>query len=150
MKETFDPTPTARRAGDDPSLHEARFAHRVVARLDDAAAALSPDVEERLRFARAQAMARARVRQRTAAGGTLRVGAGVAARRGGPAWWQRTGGWVAVVLVVAGLWAIGQYQTQRRVQSAVEIDARLLTDVLPPAAYADPGFEAFLAQGASR
>lgn len=150
MKDSFDPTPTARRTGDDPTVLEARFAHRVAARLDDAAANLRPDVEERLRFARAQALARARERQRTAAGGTLRVGAGVAARRGGPAWWQRSGGWAAAVLVVTGLWAIGQYQEQQRVRNAAEIDARLLTDVLPPAAYADPGFEAFLAQGASR
>ncbi len=144
--------PAARRPGADPHVIEARFAHRVAARLDDALGALPADVEARLRFAREQAVARARAaqRERQAASPHVAFGGGVAARRGGPSAWLRAAAWVPLLLVVAGLWAIDQHQAQRRAQTVAELDARLLTDVLPPQAYADPGFEAFLAHGAAR
>jgi hypothetical protein len=150
MNETLERSSAARPAGGDPSVLEARFAHRVVARLDDTLNRLPPGVDERLRFARSQALTKARARVRAVANADSVVARGVAARRGGPPLWQRTGGWVAMLLVVIGLWAIDQYQAQRRLQNAVDIDARLLTDVLPPSAYADPGFEAFLAQDVQR
>jgi hypothetical protein len=150
MNETPERSSATRTAGADTSVLEARFAHRVAVRLDDTLTRLAPDIEERLRFARSQALTKARGRLRAVANADLAIAPGVAARRGGPSLWQRTGGWVAVLLVVTGLWAIDQYQAQRRLQNAVDIDARLLTDVLPPSAYADPGFEAFLAQDPER
>jgi hypothetical protein len=130
---------------------ETRTGRRIAARLDDAARSLPTGVETRLAFARQQALARAEARRREVAGAITVVGA-AAARRGGAArmWWQRAGAWLPLLLVVAGLWAIGQLREHDRVRAAAEVDARLLTDVLPPEAYADPGFEAFLRQGDAR
>ncbi|MCU0928006.1 MAG: DUF3619 family protein [Burkholderiaceae bacterium] len=131
---------------------ESRVGRRVVARLDEATRSLPPGVETRLAFARTQALARTRAKRRAVAAATTVVASGVAARRGRgwPAWWRLAGTWLPLVLVAAGLWAIGQWREQDRILAAAELDARLLTDVLPPAAYADPGFEAFLRQGDAR
>lgn len=127
---------------------EARTGRRLASRLDEAAHSLPPGVETRLAFARAQALARARWRQREVAAATTLVAPGAAARQGGgPIGWRRAGAWLPLLLVVAGLWTIGQLREHERARAAAELDARLLTDVLPPAAYADPGFEAFLRQG---
>jgi hypothetical protein len=38
-------------------------------------------------------------------------------------------------------------QTDRRASELAEVDAALLTDDLPPSAYADPGFVQFLKSG---
>lgn len=134
-----------------PDVLEARTARRLASCLDEAARSLPPGVETRLAFARTQALARARARQREAAAPTAVVAPGAAARLGGgPTWWRRLGVWLPLLLVVAGLWTIGQLRERERVRAAAELDARLLTDVLPPAAYADPGFLAFLRQTEGR
>lgn len=130
---------------------EVRFGERVAAHLDEAAAALPPDIVARLGRARQAAVLRLR-HERQAAAGTVTVGAGTAARHAPSSHprWQRALAWVPLLAMVLGVWAIGEYQAQRRVQAAAEIDARLLTDVLPPAAYADPGFTQFLREGGQR
>ena len=43
-----------------------------------------------------------------------------------------------------GLIAINVIQDDNRASELAEIDAALLTDDLPPSAYADPGFSQFL------
>lgn len=132
----------------DREAREARWARRLVARLDDAQAEVSPAVAERLRVARLQAVARAREQRRLAADSVTLGGGTATLRRGGrPTAWQRVGLWLPVLLVVVGLWSIERHRELQRVRAAADIDARLLTDVLPPAAYADPGFEAFLKRG---
>jgi len=47
-------------------------------------------------------------------------------------------------VLVFGLIAINVIQDDKRANELAEIDAALLTDDLPPAAYADPGFSQFL------
>jgi hypothetical protein len=47
---------------------------------------------------------------------------------------------------VAGLVLIHGIQNERRANEVAEVDAALLTDDLPPSAYADPGFIQFLKQ----
>ena len=46
--------------------------------------------------------------------------------------------------LVAGLWGIQRYQRLEHVEATTAVDLQLLTDDLPPDAYADPGFEAYL------
>jgi len=53
-----------------------------------------------------------------------------------PVWW--------LVVLVAGLVTIHVVQNDRRAREVAEVDAALLTDDLPPSAYADPGFVQFL------
>jgi hypothetical protein len=128
----------------------ARYALRVTARLSEAELT-PPDVAERLRFAREQALGRARELravvarpQATAVG----VGAGVIALSGGPRpstpKWARFGWILPLLALVAGLVVIQYQQVGAQVAAAAEIDFDLLKDELPPAAYSDPGFLEFL------
>jgi len=46
--------------------------------------------------------------------------------------------------LVAGLWGISTWYRLEQLEAATEVDMALLTDDLPPSAYADPGFEEYL------
>ncbi len=59
-----------------------------------------------------------------------------------------TVGWAApLVVLVFGLIGIAQWQNDSRITDIAEVDAALLTDDVPPDAYADSGFMAFLKNG---
>ena len=59
-----------------------------------------------------------------------------------------TVGWVApLVVLVFGLIGIGQWQDDSRINDIAVVDAALLSDDVPPDAYADGGFMAFLKNG---
>lgn len=49
-----------------------------------------------------------------------------------------------VLALLVGLWGIQRYQRHEQVEATTAVDMQLLTDDLPPDAYADPGFEAYL------
>ena len=56
--------------------------------------------------------------------------------------------WVApLVVLVFGLIGIAQWQQESRINDIAELDAALLTDDVPPDAYADSGFMGFLKNG---
>ena len=56
--------------------------------------------------------------------------------------------WVApLVVLLFGLIGIAQWQNESRINDIAEVDAALLTDDVPPDAYADSGFMAFLKNG---
>ena len=61
--------------------------------------------------------------------------------------WNRIASVLPLLALVAGLVVIQQVQTDSRANELAEVDAALLTDDLPPAAYADPGFVQFLKSG---
>lgn len=124
-----------------------RYALRIAGRLSDGADALDHEVVERLRAAREQALA-ARKREPvvqlrpalvSVGGGTLAMGNDE--RLG---WWGRLASVLPVVTLVIGLFVVNQVQNDYRAQEVADVDAALLTDDLPPAAYADPGFVQFL------
>jgi len=59
-----------------------------------------------------------------------------------------TVGWVApLAVLVFGLIGIAQWQDESRINDIAEVDAALLSDDVPPDAYADSGFLAFLKNG---
>ncbi len=141
---------------------EARFGLRVAARLQGGTQALGHDIEERLRIARLQALEQARLvaRKRRRPVTAPMVPAveiidldpsfGAAALRGAPtergeAWWMRLGILIPLLLLVAGLMGIQEWNASEQISATAEIDAALLGDDLPPAAYTDPGFTEFLA-----
>lgn len=122
---------------------EARIGLRIAARLSERAEQIEPDVSERLRFARETALERARA-ARTAER-TVSFGAGSAAvLGGGSSWWMRFAAVLPVVALAAGLVLIQYWHTQAQIETAAEVDADLLADDLPPAAYSDDGFVEFL------
>lgn len=121
---------------------EARFALRVTSALSERP--LAHDIDQRLRVARDQALAKARL-SRTAAGATQHTGGGLLAVGGSP-WWLRLASITPLVVLALGFLLVERIDAQEQIQAAAEIDAVLLADELPPRAYSDPGFAEFLKQ----
>ena len=141
---------------DTPAI-EARLAARLSAVLAERAEQLPHDIPERLRVAREQVVARAgelrrRAPQARTAPSIGMVGVtaqGVASLGGGPApWLQRAASFLPLVVLVLGLVWIQRHAELEQVHAAAEVDAMLLADQLPPAAYSDPGFAEFLREPA--
>jgi hypothetical protein len=122
-----------------------RFGLKAASYLSAGAAELPHDISERLRVARAQAVSNRKIVRLESAvqvvgnGGSATLGWG-----GGVSWWARIGSVVPLIALVVGLLAINSIQNDNRAQELAEVDAALLTDELPPAAFADPGFVQFL------
>jgi len=128
---------------------EARFARRLSARLSEGSERLPVDIEERLRHARQQAIARHEVVLVAAPvfGIAGQSGSGALSVNGsskGSGWWRPLVTLIPVLALVAGLFVIEHLHAQKQISAAAEIDAALLADDLPPAAYRDPGFVEFL------
>lgn len=70
------------------------------------------------------------------------MNSGNAAVLGG--WWRRVGAVIPLIALVLGLIAIRNVQENNHAREEAEVDAALLTDDLPPAAFTDPGFAQFL------
>jgi hypothetical protein len=131
-----------------------RFARRVAAALSEQQA-VQPrhDIDERLRVAREQALARRprsrEVAQMAGASAVLVNGSGSAALGGSGSdsatpWWLRLSSLLPLLLLLAGMFLIEQRYTSSQIEAAAEIDAAILADDLPPEAYRDPGFAEFL------
>jgi hypothetical protein len=129
---------------------EARLALRMTARLTERAAELPQDVTERLRFAREQALQRARAARTEKAPETAAVAQGNGALALGPApesgtrWWMQLAAVLPLIALLAGLVMIQRLHNNSQIAAAAEIDASILADDLPPDAYSDPGFVEFL------
>lgn len=130
----------------DPAALQARFGSRVAAALSERSTAVPHDIGERLRVARDQAVARARL-SRLAAATAGHVGVtsqGTLVLGGFVPWWQRALSVLPLAVLVAGLLLANRWVLQEQVLDSAEIDAVLLADDLPPDAYSDPGFGEYL------
>ena len=126
-----------------------RFARKAVSYLSAGAADLPYEVSERLRAARAQAVSKRKVGKTQTAGGVINAGGGSAAllwngSSDGLGWWGRIASFVPLIALVVGMLTINVVQNDNRAQELAEVDAALLIDDLPPAAFSDPGFVQFL------
>lgn len=127
-----------------------RFARRVATRLDEGVAALPYDVVEQLRASRVQAVQERKCGRIVAiaptssvwsrVGNALTIGGG----SGSHGWLKMLASGIPVLALVAGIMFTGAAQDETGTSEIAEVDAALLTDTLPPAAYADPGFAQFL------
>jgi hypothetical protein len=124
-----------------------RLGMRLAGSLDAAARELPHDLAERLRFGRERALARAVHARRLASAGTVAGQGAAAVLAGPPSVWLRLASLLPLVVLVAGLVLINHRQDMDQISAAAEIDAALLADELPPEAYSDPGFHAFLKAG---
>ena len=124
-----------------------RFGLKTASYLSAGTAELPHDISERLRVARTQAVARRKITKIQTAGTVLNSG-GTAAMTWGSGeklnWWSRIGSVLPLIVLVTGLLTINSLQSDNRTQELAEVDAALLTDDLPPAAFADSGFIHFL------
>ncbi len=127
-----------------------RFGLRTASYLSAGTAELPHDISERLRSARVQAVSQRKITATQTAGAVVHSGGTAALTWGsgeGLSWWGRIGTVLPLIALVAGLLAINSFQSDNRTQELAEVDAALLTDDLPPAAFADPGFVQFLKTG---
>ena len=128
----------------------ARFGMAVAGSLSEQSEDLPHSVTERLRFAREQAMERARASRRVQTAPVAQTASGVVrsgnslALIGGPSRWFKLASVLPLLLLVAGLLLIQHSQWYEQVLAAAEIDTALLSDKLPPSAYSDPGFSEYL------
>jgi hypothetical protein len=124
-----------------------RFALKATSYLSVGAADLPYDISERLRAARMQAVAKRKIATLQTASRVVNTGAGAALSWGssdGLSWWGRAASVVPLIALVVGLLTINSVQNDNRAQEVAEVDAALLTDALPLAAFADAGFIQFL------
>ena len=120
-----------------------RFALKATSYLSAGTADLPYDISERLRAARVQAVAKRKIAPAQSAASVVSTGGSAALTWGGDegfSWWSRIGSVIPLIALVAGLLAINSVQNDNRAQEVAEVDAALLIDELPPAAFADPGF----------
>ena len=126
--------------------HQAdQFGRAVAARLSASTDEMPYEVRERLRAVRVRAL---EARKKPAIAPVMvghRAGAATLAFGDGkPGLFTRIASILPLVLLAAGLVMIHTFQSERRASELAEVDAALLTDDLPPAAYADPGFVQYL------
>jgi hypothetical protein len=144
-------------------IRQHRLGLRIAARLSAGTADLPHDVQERLRAAREQALAHvkhpavATVPQNAGHATVLGRSGGAAVLGGfgglggfnrpdhdGAGWWGSLVSAAVTLALVAGLVTIDRVQSDEHASEVANVDTALLTDDLPPQAYADPGFAQFL------
>ena len=137
----------------DPAIEAriARFGLRIAAGLNEQTEQLPPDISERLRFAREQALLKAKAARMAAPATTTdvaQVGQTLALMPPGrsPRWFKLAS-IAPLLLLLAGLVLIQHSQWYQQILAAAEVDTALLSKPLPPAAYSDPGFREYLDEG---
>lgn len=124
-----------------------RFALKAISYLSSGTADLPHEISERLRAARAQALSKRKIAKIQTAASTANMGGSAAitwSSSDGLGWWGRIGSVMPLIALVVGLLTINSVQNDNRAREVAEVDAALLTDDLPPAAFSDPGFVQFL------
>ena len=121
-------------------MNELQFGNKLRKALNEGARLDAP-IAERLRAAREHALSRQKLEPAQVSG--LAWGGNVFGQFGGPSGFSLRV-LVPVAVLVFGLLAIWGWQQSVRVAEVEEIDVQLLTDELPPEAYLDKGFEAWL------
>jgi len=127
------------------------FGRRVAARLSASTNDLPYDITERLRASRVRAVAQRKVSVAVTAPVLVTNGNGTLAMGDeGLNWWSRLASALPIMALLVGMVVINVVQDESRARELAEVDAALLTDDLPPAAYADPGFLQFLKSAEER
>lgn len=124
------------------------FGKAVALRLSESTESLPHDISERLKAARAQAVAKRKiVSVQLVTANSVSFSGGEAALQFGEqdgGWFNRIASLLPLLVLVAGLISIAVLQDKDRAREIAEVDAELLTDDLPPAAFTDPGFAQYL------
>jgi hypothetical protein len=123
-----------------------RYGLKLAARLSESAEALPHDISERLRAARMQALGKQKL-VKTVTASAIQSSGGAATLSFGDeevSPWRRLASFIPLLALIAGLVCVNILDNDSRAKELAEIDAAILTDDLPPAAYTDPGFAQFL------
>lgn len=118
----------------------------IARQLNDHAIDLPHDISERLRVARMQALSQRKLEPVRLLAPQLVTahGSSMGKLDEGLNLWGRLASALPLIALIFGLATIHVLQNEFRANEIAHIDAELLTDDLPPAAYTDPGFLIFL------
>jgi hypothetical protein len=122
------------------------FAYKVRHALNESSENLPVATLDRLASARAIALSRKKQEAPAAAlafRGILAGNTGLSFQ-GPTSWLGKFGVALPLLVLVMGLFGIYEYEQQQRINDLAEIDVAVLADELPPDAYLDTGFSAFL------
>lgn len=122
--------------------HEERLARAICRALDESAERLDPWVVERLRAARERALLHAPVWASAEAPLVVAEKDGSARLGDGGSHPVRTA--FLILAMILGMIASYYWNAFEQSDNAEEIDSALLADDIPPKAYLDPGFQAWL------
>ncbi len=131
----------------NPDMNRIDQVGRALARrLSQGTTDLPHDISERLRVARMQAIAQRKSEPVRAVAPQLATagGLGLGHSDEGLNLWSRLASALPLLVLLFGLATIHVFQNEHRTNEIAQLDAELLIDDLPPAAYTDPGFLVFL------
>jgi hypothetical protein len=129
------------------NTRELNFAYKLRHALNESADNLPASTTEKLASARKIALSR----QKKESGLRVLVSHRLFAGNAGSffnepfSWLARMGLLVPLIVLIAGLASIYQFEQERRISDTAEMDAAVLADELPLSAYLDHGFNAYLA-----
>lgn len=131
------------------SLNEAKdieFAYKVRRALNESAENIPESTLNRLSNARKIALSRKKQESAIAVFAPKEVFAGNTrfSFQGPSSWFGKLGVALPMIVLIVGLFAIYDYEQNQRINDLAEIDAAVLVDELPPDAYLDTGFSAYL------
>jgi hypothetical protein len=121
------------------------FAYRVRHALNEKLDDLPASTTDRLAAARKAAMARKKAHVPVRVTQSELATAGAGGFLSSPfSWLGRMRVAVPMLILVAGMVGVYQYEEQQRIAELAELDAAVLSDELPLSAYLDHGFNAYL------
>ena len=127
------------------NMNEENFAYKVRHALNEKLDDMPETVVRRLEQARLAALARKKATP-LYVNVFQQVCAGVNGRfSGGFSWMTKLCLGLPVLVLAVGLTGMFHYEQQRQIREITDIDIAVLSDELPPSAYADTGFRAYVA-----
>lgn len=127
------------------NAQEKDFAYKVRHALNERLDDLPDDVTARLAHARSLAVSRKKQGAGVRVAVLEKAFAGITGSTSGQSsWFGRLGLGLPALVLAVGLMGIVHYEEQRQIRETAAIDMAVLSDELPPAAYTDIGFNAYL------
>lgn len=122
------------------------FAYKIRRALNESSENLSAPTLDRLANARKMALTKKKQEAPAAVFAFKGVLAGNSgfSFQGPSSWLGKIGVALPLLVLIIGLFGIYEYEQQQRINDLAEIDVAVLADELPPDAYLDTGFSAFL------
>ncbi len=127
------------------NMNEQDFAYKVRHALNERLEDLPENVSDRLAAARAMAVRHKKKSRPLYVSIFQQMFAGASAgTSGNVSWTSRLGLSLPILVLVVGMAGIFHHEQQRQIREIADIDIAVLSDELPPSAYADNGFRAYI------
>lgn len=126
-------------------LIQDKFGKLVAINLDQGLGEISPKAKLRLEKSRELALSKKKPEKAFAWASSAKLAGQAGGSSGSHGKWFRSASLIApMIALTIGLLAISQWQQDARIDDIADVDTALLSDEVPPDAYADNGFWVFL------